>query len=292
MSKTFFSVLAGISAMLGWGVSDFFASQSSDKVGHFKTVFYSQITGVLVILIAAICLSTSFNMPLSLLPVLLVCGVSYAFGYILFYKGFELGNISVVSAVITLQTVFIIAISYFLSGQRLTPLQVPGILMAIVGVLLVSVNINDVKSAGPSISKGVKETLLAALLFGVLYWPTNEYIVERIDWIAATLYIKIIAIITLIVIAIVSREKIRIPKNLMHSRMYTIIALTGALEAVGVLSIGLGGAYGDYIIVAPIAGSLTIVTVSLAVIFLKEKISKQQGLGIVLTVLGILITGL
>jgi len=43
--------------------------------------------------------------------------------------------------------------------------------------------------------------------------------------------------------------------------------------------------------ITPIASALSIVTIALAIIFLKEKISRIQGIGISVAIAGIIITG-
>ena len=47
---------------------------------------------------------------------------------------------------------------------------------------------------------------------------------------------------------------------------------------------------GDAILITPIASALSIVTISLAILFLKEKVTKIQGLGIVMAIAGIIVT--
>jgi drug/metabolite transporter (DMT)-like permease len=42
--------------------------------------------------------------------------------------------------------------------------------------------------------------------------------------------------------------------------------------------------------VTPIASALSIVTISMAAIFLKEKISKLQGIGMMIVITGIVLT--
>jgi uncharacterized membrane protein len=162
--------------------------------------------------------------------------------------------------------------------------------MLLIGVTLVSVDFRDFIKKGISLVSGVKESALAAVMFGLFYWPINEYIVERSDWIASSLYIKIIAIFTVFVIAYLQKSNLTLVSK--KKNILFVLALVGILEAMAVLSIGFGGAYGDYIIVGPIAGSLTVVTVTLAIIFLKEKITKTQGLGIGLVITGIILTAL
>ena len=47
MNNTIISILAGLGGMFGWGTSDFFANNASEKVGHTKTFFWSQLAGML-----------------------------------------------------------------------------------------------------------------------------------------------------------------------------------------------------------------------------------------------------
>jgi drug/metabolite transporter (DMT)-like permease len=49
---------------------------------------------------------------------------------------------------------------------------------------------------------------------------------------------------------------------------------------------------GDAILITPIASALSIVTIALAMILLKEKVSRLQGLGMLLAVAGIAVTAL
>jgi len=39
MDKTLISLLGGLGGMFGWGTSDFFANQASDKIGHIRAFF-------------------------------------------------------------------------------------------------------------------------------------------------------------------------------------------------------------------------------------------------------------
>ena len=70
-----------------------------------------------------------------------------------------------------------------------------------------------------------------------------------------------------------------------------MVIVVGLLEAMGILSVSFGLSVGDSIIIAPIASALTLVTVGLAMIFLKEKISRTQAFGILMTVAGIVLMG-
>ena len=103
--------------------------------------------------------------------------------------------------------------------------------------------------------------------------------------------IKIVAISFVFLFAMFKKEELKIKKGI-NKKILVAVALTGILEAVGVLGTSFGLAYGDSIIVGPISSALTLVTVTLAVIFLKEKLTKIQTLGILMTVGGIIMTAL
>ena len=64
----------------------------------------------------------------------------------------------------------------------------------------------------------------------------------------------------------------------------------GIIEVGAVSLVNHGLTIGDAILITPIASALSIVTITLAVIFLKDKVSKLQGLGIAAAVVGIIVT--
>ncbi len=64
----------------------------------------------------------------------------------------------------------------------------------------------------------------------------------------------------------------------------------GMVEVSAVALVNYGLTIGDAILITPIASALSIVTISLAVVFLKDKVSKLQGLGILLAIVGIIVT--
>lgn len=289
MDRTLISILGGLGGMFGWGISDFLASGASEKVGHTKAFFWSQIVGALFIGIIALFLLPSFSMPTYLLGLTIFAGFVYAIGYLFFYKGFEVGNVSVISAVSNLYVLYIIVISFFIRGQKLTALQIPAIIILLIGATLVSLNYQELQKGKVALLKGVKETLIASFLFGVIYWPLNEFIAEQAHWLSIALITKLTAIVAVFLfLKLVKRETVSVKAN--SRKLMVLLAAIGILEAIAVLSVTYGQSFDDGIIVAPISSALTVVTVGLAMIFTKERISKIQGLGIGMVVIGIVLT--
>mgnify|MGYP000440744089 CR=1 FL=1 len=289
MDRTLIGILGGLGGMLGWGTSDFLANITSEKIGHFKAFFWSQVAGAALILLAILLFRPEFHFTPLLLGLTLFSGVAYTAGYLLFYRGFEIGNISVVSAVINMQVLFVILIAFFLRGQQLTLIQVPALALVMLGVLLVSVNFQDFRRTKTiALLKGFKETFLAAVIFGILYWPLNEVIVEQVHFLVVSFLVKVTAILTVFIISLTSQRQLKLD-SLSKNILPALIGM-GFLEALGILATSYGITHGDIILVSPISSALTVVTVALAVIFLKEKVSRVQLLGIAMTVAGIVLT--
>src|SRR5258708_13607672 len=118
MYKTLISVLSGLGGMVGWGTSDFFASQSSEKTGHFKTFLWSQIAGIVLIGIVFLLFIPVISLNPFLIFWIIVAGIAYALGYLLFYTDFEIGNVSIISSVVNVQNVFVVLIGYFVFRER------------------------------------------------------------------------------------------------------------------------------------------------------------------------------
>lgn len=273
--------------MFGWGTSDFLANNASEKIGHAKTFFWSQIAGLGLITLLLFLEAPRIVVDPFLLALTIGGAVAYALGYLFFYRGFEIGNVSVISAVVNLQVLFVIIIS-FLRGQRLSMVQIPAVFLLLIGVILTSVNFNDLKKGSISLLAGVKETLLATVMFGVFYWPVNEYIVEQAHWLVIGFITKFTAVIIVFLIGLFQKQSMLIQKS--TKKLIMLISAVGLLEAVGALSVSYGQSYGDGIIVVPISSALTVVTVSLAMVFTKERISRIQGVGITLVIVGIIMT--
>ena len=64
----------------------------------------------------------------------------------------------------------------------------------------------------------------------------------------------------------------------------------GIIEAGAVAVVNFGLTTGDAILITPIASALSVVTIIMAIIFLKEKITILQGSGIITAIFGIIVT--
>jgi transporter family protein len=286
MSTTILSILSGIAGMFGWGIYDFLGGVFAKQIGPFKSFFWSQLAGLISVLLLAIIFTTSIDIPIFVIILFPITAIVYSAGYLFFFKGFEIGNVSIVAATMNLWAVFTMLFAFIFMGQRLSTIQTLGVLMIISGVTLASLNWSDIGNQRFQLSSGVKEAVFGAFFFGI-FWNISEIISEEVGWLFTTLFVKFGIILFLLIFYFLVKREIGLTKTATKTKY--VIILMGIIEAGAVAVVNYGLTIGDAILITPIASALSIVTITLAVIFLKDKITKLQGLGIVTAIIGIVI---
>lgn len=287
MNTTIPSILCGIAGMLGWGIYDFLGGVYTKQIGPVKSFFWSQLAGLISVILLAVVLTISLDIPILVIILLPVAAIVYSVGYLFFFKGFEIGNVSIVAATMNLWAVFTMLFAFIFLGQRLSTIQSLGVLMIISGVTLASLNLKDIRNRGFQLSSGVKEAILGAFFFGV-FWNISEIISEEIGWLPTTLFVKFGIVLFLLLFSLLAKRDLNLTKVTNTTKW--IIVLMGVIEAGAVAIVNYGLTIGEAILITPIASALSIVTITLAIIFLKEKVTRLQGFGMILAITGIIVT--
>jgi len=273
--------------MFGWGIYDFLGGVYAKQIGPFKSFFWSQLAGLISVLLLIFVFSINLNVPVPVIILLPIAAIVYSAGYLLFFKGFEIGNVSIVAATMNLWAIFTMLFAFIFMGQRLSTLQSLGVLMIISGVTLAALNWSDIRNQRFQLSSGVKETVLGAFFFGA-FWNISEVISEEIGWLSTTLFVKFGIILFLLLFSFLTKRELDLTKATTKTKC--MVVLMGIIEAGAVAIVNYGLTIGDAILITPIASALSIVTITLAIIFLKDNITKLQGLGIITAIAGIIVT--
>jgi len=273
--------------MFGWGIYDFLGGVFAKQIGPFKSFFWSQLAGLVSVFLLAFIFPVNLHIPALTLLLVPLAAICYSAGYLFFFKGFEVGNVSLVAATMNLWAVFTMTFAFLFMGQRLSSIETLGILLIISGATLASVNWNDLRNRKFQLSAGIKEAVFGAFFFGV-FWNFSEIISEQVGWLLTTLLVKMGIILFLLIFSFFAKREIGLMD--VSTRTKYIVALMGLLDAGAVALVNYGLTIGDAILITPIASALSLVTITLAVIFLKDRIVKLQGLGIALAIIGIITT--
>ena len=287
MSTALLSILSGIAGMFGWGIYDFLGGVFTKQIGPFKSFFWSQLAGLISALLLIFVFTINLNIPILAIILLPIASILYSAGYLFFFKGFEVGNVSIVAATMNLWAVFTMLFAFLFMGQRLSATQTLGVFMIIAGVTLASLNWSDLRNQRFQLSAGVKEAVLGAFFFGV-FWNISEVVSEQIGWLLTTLFVKLGIILFLLLFSFFVKRELDLTK--VATKTKYMVVLMGIIEAGAVAIVNYGLTIGDAILITPISSALSIVTITLAVIFLKDKVTKLQGLGILTAISGIVVT--
>jgi len=287
MNSAILSVLSGLAGMVGWGIYDFLGGVYSKQIGYFKSFFWSQLAGLISVLLLLFAITINLSAPVLVFILLPIAAIFYSAGYLFFFKGFEVGNVSIVAATMNLWAVFTMLFAFIFMGQRLSTMQSLGVFMIISGVTIASLSWRDIKNHSFKLSLGVKETVLGAFFFGV-FWNISEVISEKIGWLPTTLFVKLGIVVFLLLFSFLLKRELVLTKVATKTKI--MILLMGSIEAGAVAVVNYGLTIGDAILITPVASALSIVTITLAIIFLKDKVTKLQGFGMISATAGIIVT--
>ena len=284
-------ILLGLLTALAWGGSDFIARFATQRVGTLRTMLYMQATGFVLLTI--------------FLPWLggwghladgsgwrpwawgLLAGGINACATLTFYRAFEIGKISVVAPVSASYPALTLLISW-MSGEHLTSVRVAGIVLTLLGVVIVAAfekTSAESDAAGQNSGRGIGWAIAAAILFALLFWLLGIRVIPQVGATQAVWLIRLTSAVLGLVAVILAKQRIRLPRGEVRWMALGMGAMDTAafvfsnrgmqMEQIAVISV-LGSLYGA-------------VTVALAAVFLRERISRWQFAGIVTIFAGILL---
>lgn len=216
-----------------------------------------------------------------------IAAILYSAGYLFFFRGLEVGNISIVAATMNLWAVFTMLFAFLFLGQRLSTIQSFAVMLILLGVTLASADWGSVRHLRFQLSSGVQEAILGAFLFGV-FWNISEVISETIGWLSTTLLVKLGIVLFLVLLSLLVGRELAMP--LVSTKTKSVVVIMGVVEAGAVAAVNYGLTIGDAILIIPIASALSVVTMALAIVFLKEKVTRLQAIGMIVAVIGIVLT--
>ena len=210
-------------------------------------------------------------------------------GTLFYVKAFETGNVSLAGTIGAAFPVVTVPLSIILFAERLNSPQIISVVMIITGLILATLNLNELKKGKLVKALGSKSTHLAfgAMVIWGIYWTIIKYPIREIGWFWAGystgFYFLLIPLLGYIK---------KIPVDFLKSKKnLLIIILMSGLTAMGSFAFNLGLSFGYSSIVAPVSGASPVLLVILSRYFFRERLTRQQKMGIILTLAGIVSIG-
>jgi drug/metabolite transporter (DMT)-like permease len=273
------SVLLALGSGVAWGVSDFLGGLISRRLALAGVLLITQAVGLLLVL------------PLAMLhaaPLLDAPAVGFAaagsasglVGIAALYRGMGVGTVSIVAPISATGAVVPVLFGV-LRGERATPIQSLGIGLALVGIVMASRAAGEPNSASrPMLARGVGLALLAALGFGGFFVLLHEASVRDVLWAAVVQRLTGLCILVLVTLAL--RPSLRVGWTRMPS-----LLLVGVLDTGANVLYAYASTLGLVSLAAVLASLFPVVTVILARVVLRERLSAIQASGVACALTGV-----
>lgn len=268
----------GLAAAVAWGGGDFGGGLASRRVPVYGVVLASQITGLVLAFVFATILGESFPGGRDLVACM-VAGALGALGITMLYRGLAIGRMGIVAPITGVLAAVIPVIAGFVIEGAPAPPVLAGIVIAVTAVVLVS-RVAD-ETGGRA---GLPEALIGGTAIG-LFGVAIDQLSEG-DVFADLTVIRLVQGILVAVALLVTRSAWRPGASLVP-----------ALIAIGILDTAGNGFYlvavqtGELAIASVLSAMYPVVTVILAAIVLRERVTRTHTVGIVLAGVAIALIG-
>jgi len=282
-------IALAVAAMVSWGVADFLAKKAIDQIGYRASIVINQVVAFLPILLIA---ALFFKLP-SFTPLLasetVLAGATGVIGYIFLYRGLGNGNVSVVAPITASWSVITVLLAAFLFAEALTPLQIAGVVAVFIGVFFASTNLAEFKKSIKTggWSAGAADALIAMVAWGISY-ALLKPITSAIGPVMALFLLKILAVAALLSWTGVTKTKISLPVK----TIFLFLAMAGLLDFSAYLAFNFSLNTQYVSVVSAIVATAPAITIGLAYVFLKERVVRNQKLGIIAILVGLVLISL
>ena len=289
-------ILLGLATALSWGSADLFARFATRRIGTFRTMLYMQMCGFCLLTLVMPRLGGGGHLfdgsgwrPWAWG---ILAGVLNTSSTLALYRSFEVGKLSIVAPISASYPVLTMLLSA-LSGERLTPLRLFGLVLTIAGVILVARgeqspdDVNPIDGATNPGKKhlGVGWALFSALGFGIMFWLLGLRVVPLLGSASSVWIIRLTSVLTTALVMLFAGQSGALPLR----RDMPLLVGVGMLDTCAYVFNNYGMVLEQTSVVSVLASLYGAVTVALAALLLREKVAASQWLGIFAIFVGIIL---
>jgi len=273
----------------GYGISDFVGGMASRRVAALRVVLVSYPVAMTLLTVLSLIIGGHISAPAVMWGSL--CGIGQAFGIWWFYAALGAGPISVVSPLTSLLVSGVPVGVGLALGERPAGIAVVGIVLAFVAVVLVSRQVRD-EDTGP-LSKAHRFTAKVAwltlgsgLAFGMNFVLIAQAPVDARLW--PLVFARASASTLMVIIALFTRN-LAVPTG----TPLRLALVAGVLDTIANVAMLLAVQSSLLSLAAVLMSLYPVATVALAMVVLKERVTRWQAVGMVLALLavGMIATG-
>jgi uncharacterized membrane protein len=294
------AIIAGLIAMFCWGIADFLQAILVKKLGTPKTLFISHaislaVTTIMVcvfFLLRQEIILSSFEIMIISASCLLQ-GIATYF----FFKALEIGEVCIVAPISGTYSLVTVALAIIFLGEQMTIVKTISVVLIVFGIIFVSTDFSKLRHLHTV--KGVKESLLAVLFWGIYFfllsYAKGMFItrtgIEKSMGLAANMFLLSNLFNAIFVILIVYRLSPKIQRSDLDKKNVIFFLINVVLYTFAWIVINIGLVSDMVSLLVPVSSLYPAVTVILAAMILKEKLVKNQYIGLFVILAGIFMLG-
>ena len=276
-------IIFALITYVGWASGDIFTTVGSRKIGAYSMAFWTCVFGFLISLpYIPFALGNIKNSTPEILLFNIGLSAIFAISWFTFNKALEISNPTIVGTICSGFAPLVVVFSIVFLGEKITSTQTAVIILVLIGLILTTLDVKVFKKDF-KLDKGVLLSILTMFLWGV-YYTFVKIPIREIGW-----YWPFIISLTMTVglyFIFLKIKKVRLTNPFSKGALGPILG-SAVLTTAGTFSFAVSLGIGISAIVAPIAGSYPTLFVLLSYLVFRERVTKQQIFGILLTLAGI-----
>ena len=282
-------IFLGVATALVWGSSDFLARFAARSVGSARALLGMQSWGLLFITIFLVfsrdwghLFDGSGWQPWAWG---ILAGAITTTAMLALYRAFEIGKLALVGPVSASYPALTVILS-LLSGERLSLHRALGIVAALLGVILVAAgekSSSDAAAEKAKVTAGLTWAIAAAFGFAIVFWLLGIRVIPAAGAAATVWLIRITGLVITLTVVLIRKIPLRIKSQRTRAQLYTM----GFFDTGAFVLSNMGMRVEGTAVVTVLGSLYGAVTVTLAALFLKERIALLQWLGIASIFLGV-----
>lgn len=282
------SIFFAFITFFGWGIGDLLVAVTARRLNPYTGTLWSM---VLTIILFGTYIPFAFSDLTKLTPFLLllniVLGIILIAGIIAYREGFRIGNVALVSTIGSSFTAVTTIMALIFFNERLTLLQTITIVTIFIGLFLSMFKIDEIRSRKVVLEKGLVLGAIAMACWSI-YFTFIKIPAKEIGWFWPN-YITFLLFPFLYLFMRLRKIPILSPNT---NKAFIPLVASTITARIAEFSFNLGVSRGFTSIVAPIAGASPVLTVFLAFLTFRDPITRQQIIGIIVTLVGIVLLSL
>lgn len=289
------SILLGVTAAFGWGAASFFQRYTTQVLGTVSALLLSQSMSFVVItayVLASGELATRIDgSQWQWWAWSALAATIHTLSLLMLFRSIEVGVLTVVAPIAGSYSAVTVLLS-LLSGETIGALAVFGIVLAVAGISFVSRKPRSKAGEDPrSVTGGVLWALGAALGMGIGYWIVGFQVTPHLGGITHVFVVRTSSLVWLSLYFIVRSEQ-KLFRVKPDWRVFAFLFAGSTAANLAYVANNIGYIVGNVGIVSVLASMNSAATIMLAWVFLKERLSRVQWLGVALVLTGIVFISL